>query len=93
MRWLLLLVTLAGFALAFTTKSPGLLGVGLLAGFGGLISFAFALAAARIAETSQPDSAMIVDPEVNALRDKTQRTRIASETQRVFDRVRSNQTE
>lgn len=68
MRWFTLIVAIAGFALAFTTKSPGLLGLGLVTGFGGMIGFTFALAAARIAATAQPDAALIVDAQVSALR-------------------------
>lgn len=78
MRWISLLVAIAGFALAFTTKSPGMLGLGLVAGFGGLLSFALAMAAARIAETAQPDTALIVDAEINAIRARARQAQAAS---------------
>lgn len=70
MRWILLVAALAGFAIAFTTASPSLMGIGLILGCGGLLGFAFALAAARIALTAQPEAALIVDPEINAMRMK-----------------------
>ena len=68
MRWVLLLVTLIGFFVAFTTNSPGILGVGLLLGLGGAFGFVFSLAASRIAANAQPEVKLIADPEVNALR-------------------------
>ena len=68
MRWILLVATIVGFAVAFTTTSPSLMGIGLILGVGGLLSFAFALAAARIAQNAQPETTMIVDPEITALR-------------------------
>ena len=70
MRWILLIAAIAGFTIAFTTTSPGLMGFGLILGCGGFLCFAFAFAAARIAQTSQPETAMIVDPEISALRAK-----------------------
>jgi hypothetical protein len=70
MRWIMLLAAIAGFAVVFTTKSPGMLGLGLLFGLGGLFGFALAWAAARIASTAQPTNVLIIDPEVNALRAK-----------------------
>jgi hypothetical protein len=71
MRWILLVAAVVGFAIAFTTASPGLMGVGLILGFIGLLGFAFALAAARIAQNAQPETTMIVDPEITLLRAKT----------------------
>jgi hypothetical protein len=70
MRWIMLLAAIAGFAVAFTTKSPGILGLGLLFGIGGLLGFALAWASARIASTAQPANVLIIDPEVSALRAK-----------------------
>ncbi|MEP6940580.1 MAG: hypothetical protein ABI846_12525 [Rudaea sp.] len=75
MRWIMLLLAVAGFALAFTTKSPGLLGFGLLVGVACSLGFCLALAAARISANAQPESMLIVDPEVSSLRARTQKLR------------------
>jgi hypothetical protein len=83
MRWICLIVSIAGFALAFTTKSPGLLGLGLLLGVGALIGFTLAWAAARIAASAQPLGVLIVDPEVNALRSKARQAKAQTSTDAV----------
>ena len=70
MRWILLVVAIIAFAVAFTTGSPSLMGIGLILGCGGLLGFALSLAAARIASTAQPEAALIIDPEISALRAK-----------------------
>jgi hypothetical protein len=68
MRYVFLLMALVGFFVTFTTKSPGTLGVGLLVGIIGTLGFVLSMAAARIAANAQPETTLIVDPEVNALR-------------------------
>lgn len=68
MRWLALLIAVIGFALAFSTRSPGALGFGLVLGFGGLLGALFGFAAARIATNAQPDSALLTDKDIAALR-------------------------
>ncbi len=68
MRWLLLLIAVVGFAVAFTSRSPGLLALGLFVGLAGLFGFTLAMAAARIAETAQPAANLIADAEVSAMR-------------------------
>lgn len=70
MRWILLAAAIAGFGIAFTTTSPGLMGLGLIVGCAGLLGFGLALAASRIAQTAQSETALIVDPEIRALRAK-----------------------
>ena len=70
MRWILLVVCIVAFAVAFTTSSPSLMGIGLILGCVGLLGFGFSLAAARIASTAQPEAALIIDPEISALRAK-----------------------
>jgi hypothetical protein len=67
-RVLLLLLTIAGFAIAFMAKSPGLLGLGLLLGFAGLFGFVLALAAARVSASARPDTAMATAADLAALR-------------------------
>jgi len=68
MRWLLLVASLGAFGVAFTTKSSGLMAIGLLGGFGLLFLTVFAFAAARIEETSRPDVAMLTDADINKLK-------------------------
>jgi hypothetical protein len=78
MRWLWLLIAVCGFGLAFATRSPGLLALGVFAGFVGLLGFAFAMAAARIAATAQPAANLIADAEVSALRARANQKRNTS---------------
>ncbi len=68
MRWLLLVVSIAGFSIAFATKSAGVLGLGLLLGFGGLIGAFFGFAAARVAASARPDAALLTDRDIATLR-------------------------
>jgi hypothetical protein len=67
MRWIMLLAALFGFALAFASKTPGLLGLGLLIGFVCSFISLFGFAAARIASTSRPEVAMLTDKDITAL--------------------------
>ncbi len=75
MRWILLFVAIAGFAVAFTTKSPAVLGIALVVAVICSLGFVLALAAARISSNAQPESMLIIDPEVTTLRTRTQRLR------------------
>ena len=68
MRWILVLLALGGFFVAFTTKSPGILGLALAVAIFSSLAFVFALAAARISANAQPEAMLIVDPEVTSLR-------------------------
>lgn len=68
MRWILLLVAVFGFGLAFASKTPELLGIGFLLGFGGLLGALFGFAAARIASTARPDAALLTDKDINVMR-------------------------
>ena len=68
MRWILLLVAVIGFVIAFSTKSPGVMGVALLVGFICLVSGFFAFAASRISDSARPDAAMLTDQDINVLK-------------------------
>ncbi|MBS0571423.1 MAG: hypothetical protein JSS28_12490 [Proteobacteria bacterium] len=68
MRWIMLLLAVFGFALGFAARTPGLMGLGLIFGFVGLIGAFFAFAAARVAATTRPDSALLADKDLAALR-------------------------
>ena len=63
-----MLVSIAGFSIAFATKSAGVLGLGLLLGFGGLIGAFFGFAAARVAASARPDAALLTDRDIATLR-------------------------
>lgn len=67
-RWILLLAGLAGLALIFGSNDAGLVGLGVLLAFGGLIGYVFALAAARVAAGSRSDIAMLSPEDLAALR-------------------------
>ena len=75
MRWILFLLAIVGFVVAFMTKSPGVLGIGLAVGVLSSLGFVLALAAARISANAQPESMLIIDPEVTSLRTHSQRLR------------------
>lgn len=73
MRWILLIVAIAAFAVAFTSGSPGLMGAGMVIGCGSLFGLALAMASARISQNAQSETTLFVDPEINALRAKANR--------------------
>src|SRR6185312_4203729 len=68
MRWILLLLAFGAFALAFSTKSAGVMGLGLVGGIALLIAALFAFAAAKIEGTARPDAVLLTDKDINALR-------------------------
>ena len=68
MRWILLVVSILGLGFGLSAKSPGVMALGLLLGFGCMFASVFAFAAARIASTARPDAALLTDKDVNALR-------------------------
>jgi len=68
MRWILLLLAAAAFVLAFSTKSGAVMGFALAGGFVLLVAALFAFAAAKIEATSRPDTALLTDKDINALR-------------------------
>jgi hypothetical protein len=75
MRWILLLLALGAFALAFSTKSTGVMGFCLVAGIGLLFAALFAFAAARIEATSRPASTLLTDKDISALRASVRKAR------------------
>ena len=70
-RWIMLVLAVLGFMLAFMTKSPGLLGLGLLLGLIGVVGFVFALAADRVSANARPEAAMAAVEDLVALRKRT----------------------
>jgi hypothetical protein len=75
MHWILLLVSLLGFAGAVFAPTQGLIGLGLLVGFGALFGGFFAMISARIAERARPDATLLGDAEINALRKSVREAR------------------
>lgn len=69
-RWIMLGLTILGFALVFIAKSPGLLGLGLLLGIVGMIGFVSAIAAERISASARPDAAMASVEDLVALKER-----------------------
>ena len=70
MRWIMILLTLAGFALAFLARGPGLLGIGLLLAFVGLFGTVLSIAASRISSGTRPETAMLSAEDLRAIRDR-----------------------
>jgi hypothetical protein len=68
MRWMMLGLTILGFAMAFVARSPGVLAIGLLLGFVGLFGMVFSIASDRIASRARPDTAMLSIEDLAALR-------------------------
>jgi uncharacterized protein (DUF58 family) len=75
MRWILLLLAIAALAVVFTTKSAAILGLALAVCLFSSLGFVLALAADRISANAQPETMLIVDPEVSSLRTRTERLR------------------
>lgn len=63
-RWIMLALTVFGFALAIMTSSPGLLGLGLLLGLIGLFGVVFGLIADRVAAATRPETSMLGSEEL-----------------------------
>jgi len=68
MRWILLGLTILGFAMTFIARTPGVLGFGLVLGFVGLFGMVFSIASDRIASAARPDTAMLSTEDLAALR-------------------------
>ncbi|MGA9342529.1 MAG: hypothetical protein WBV61_09400 [Rhodanobacteraceae bacterium] len=70
MRWIMVGLSVLGFALAFVTRSPLVLGLCLLLGFAGMFGAVLAFAAERIAATSRPESVMLSRDDLVAMRER-----------------------
>jgi hypothetical protein len=69
-RWIMIALTVAGLGTAILTRSPGLLGLALLATLIGLFGTVLSLAADRISANSRPDSTMLPPEALASIRDK-----------------------
>lgn len=70
-RWIMLGLTILGFTIVFTTRSPGLLGLGILVGLVGFVGFVFALAADRVSASARPEATMASVDDIHAMRRRT----------------------
>jgi hypothetical protein len=68
MRWIMLGLTILGFAMTFVARTPGVLAIGLLLGFVGLFGMVFSIASDRIASRARPETAMLSSEDLAALR-------------------------
>ena len=68
MRWIMLGLTILGFAMTFVARTPGVLAIGLLLGFVGLFGMVFSIASDRIASRARPETAMLSGEDLAALR-------------------------
>lgn len=78
MRWIMLGLTILGFALAFIAKTPGMLGLGLVLGFVGLFGMVFSIAADRVASQARPEASMLTSEDLAALRARREAARPAA---------------
>jgi len=67
MRWILLVVSIAAFSLAYAAKTSGTLGFALLVGVIALVGAFLGFAQSRIAATARPDAAMLSDKDIATL--------------------------
>ena len=66
-RWIMLGLTLLGVVLVFTTKSVGVLSLGLLSGCIGFFGFILAMASDRVSASGRPESSMAAIDDLTAL--------------------------
>ncbi len=77
MHWILLGIAVAAFAAAVFAPSQGVLVVALIVGLVTLFGGFVAMVSARIAERSRPDTTLLTDADVNALRKSVREARAA----------------
>lgn len=67
-RWIMLGLTILGVALMFSTKSVGLLSIGLLCAVVGFFGFVFVWVADRVSASARPETSMAAADDLAALR-------------------------
>ena len=80
MRWIWLLIAMFGFAVVFSAKTPGTLGLGLVVGLVSLFGALLGFAATRIASSAQSEVALLTDKDINALRASVRKPGTATST-------------
>ena len=83
MHWILFAVAVAAFAGAIFAPSQGLLVFALIVGFCALFGGFVGMVASRIADRSRPDTTLLTDADVNALRKSVREARAAREAARL----------
>lgn len=79
MHWILLGIASAAFAAAVFAPNQGVLVLALIVGFVTLFGGFIGMVASRIAERSRPDTTLLTDADVNALRKSVREARAARE--------------
>ncbi len=79
MHWILLGIAVAAFAGAVFAPSQGVLVLALIVGFVTLFCGFIAMVSSRIAERARPDTTLLTDADVNALRKSVREARAARE--------------
>ena len=82
MHWILILIAVIAFAGAVFAPTQGLLVFSLIVGFICLFAGFLTMVSARIAERSRPDTTLLTDADVNALRKSVREARAARESAR-----------
>ncbi|HKE46495.1 MAG TPA: hypothetical protein VKB52_00400, partial [Rhodanobacteraceae bacterium] len=67
-RWIMLGLTVFGFALAYAARHPGLVWFGVILGFVGLFGLVFGMAADRVSASARPESTMLGPDDLAAMR-------------------------
>jgi hypothetical protein len=82
MRWIWLAISILGFVVAYKAAEPGLLGMGVLAGFIGATMCVFSFVALRVQDVSRPDTAILSPEELVAMRKRSEAQRLAGGAKR-----------
>ncbi|MBX3691320.1 hypothetical protein [Dokdonella sp.] len=68
-RWIMIALFIVGVVITFTTRSPGLLGIGLLISLVGAFGTVFAIASDRISARARPEATMLQPDVIAAMRE------------------------
>lgn len=77
MRWFLIAALIAGFAIAFSTRSPGVLAIGLVLAGIGVIGTILQVLDSRMGASARTDAMLLADREVASIRAATLQARAA----------------
>jgi len=77
MRWFFIAALIAGFAIAFSTRSSGVLAIGLVLAAIGVIGTILQVLDSRMGASSRTDSTLLADREVASIRAATLQARAA----------------
>ncbi len=77
MRWFFIAALIAGFAIAFSTRSSGLLAIGLVLAVIGVIGTILQVLDSRMGASSRTDATLLADREVASIRAAALQTRAA----------------